>query len=224
MTVDTNKVEGEPASVSVGYPVTVGWTHAAIAVNSSLRLSTQVNLKMHIEMHGPLLIDFRHHAFSWSTPLEIFPVDAVHTGLETEPTSPDAPPYFELPGQDLDGLLWEMGINSFGGARAYWLPPGERYRLTRWPNLTRHKHTMHQMQMMAVLANTYVSVSELATLAGAEESEAQRLINALSLMRILTRTSAAPAAEVVAAAKVVPPTAAATRQSLFSRLRKRLGR
>jgi hypothetical protein len=224
MTVDTNKVEGEPASVSVGYPVTVGWTHAAIAVNSSLRLSAQVNLKMHIEMHGPLLIDFRHHAFSWSTPLEIFPVDAVHTGLETELTSADDPPYFELPGHDLDGLLWEMGINSFGGAAAYWLPPGERYRLTRWPNLTQHRHTMHQMQMMAVLGNTFVSVSELAALTGAEESEAQRLINALSLMRILTRTSAAPAAEVATAAAVATQTAATTRLSLFARLRKRLGR
>jgi hypothetical protein len=218
MTVDASRVAEEPASVSMGFPVTVGWTHAAIAVHSVLRLETPVNVRMHIEMHGPLLIDFRHHAFSWSTPLDIFPVDAVHTGLETEPTSADAPPFFELPGQDLDGLLWEMGINSFGGAAAYWLPPGERYRLTRWPNLTQHRHTMQQMQMMAVLGNTYVSTSELAKLAGVDESEAQRLINALSLMRILTRTSEAPATE------VAPQTAAAKRQSLFGRLLKRLGR
>ena len=218
MTMDVNQVAGEPASVSMGFPVTVGWTHAAMAVHSVLRLNTPIHLRMHVEMHGPLLIDFRHHAFSWSTPLEYFPVDAVHTGLETEPTSADAPPLFELPGQDLDGLLWQMGINSFGGAAAYWLPPGERYRLTRWPNLTQHRHTMPQMQMMAVLGNTYVSTSELATLTGVEESEAQRLINALSLMRILTRTSAAPAAVVAA------PTAATKRQSLFGRLRKRLGR
>jgi hypothetical protein len=218
MTVDANRVAEEPASVSMGFPVTVGWTHAAIAVHSVLRLETPVNVRMHIEMHGPLLIDFRHHAFSWSTPLDIFPVDAVHTGLETEPTSADAPPFFELPGQDLDGLLWEMGINSFGGAAAYWLPPGERYRLTRWPNLTQHRHSMQQMQMMAVLGNTYVSTSELAALAGVDESEAQRLINALSLMRILNRTSEAPATA------VAPQSAAAKRQSLFGRLLKRLGR
>jgi hypothetical protein len=218
MTVETNHIAEEPASVSTGFPVTVGWTHAAMAVYSVLRLNTPVNLKMVIEMHSPLLVDFRHHAFSWSTPLEYFPVDAVHTGLETEPTSPDAPPFFELPGQDLDGLLWEMGINSFGGAAAYWLPPDERYRLTRWPNLTQHRHSMQQMQMMAILGNTFASTSELAALAGVEESEAQRLINALSLMRILSRSSAAPAAE------VATPTAATKRQSLFGRLRKRLGR
>jgi len=218
MTIDVNQVAGEPASVSTGFPVTVGWTHAAMAVYSVLRLNTPVNLKMLIEMHGPLLIDFRHHAFSWSTPLELFPVDAVHTGIETEPTSADAPPYFELPGQDLDGLLWQMGINSFGGGPAYWLPAGERYRLIRWPNLTRHAHDMSQMKMMAVLGNTYVTTAELATLAGVEDADAQRLINALSLMRILSRSAVAEAAP------VAKETAAAKRQSLFARLRKRLGR
>ncbi|HEX4401445.1 MAG TPA: hypothetical protein VHZ98_08975 [Galbitalea sp.] len=218
MTVNANQVAEEPTSVSTGFPVTVGWTQAAMAVYSVLRLNTPVNLKMLIEMHGPLLIDFRHHAFSWSTPLDQFPVDAVHTRLETEPTSADAPPYFELPGQDLDDLLWEMGINSFGGAPAYWLPPDERYKLTRWPNLTRHSHNLRQMRMMAVLGNTYASTAELAELAGVEELEAQRLINALSLMRILSRSS-------VAVAVAVPTqTAAAKRQSLFARLRKRLGR
>ncbi|HEY1530448.1 MAG TPA: hypothetical protein VGF80_06495, partial [Galbitalea sp.] len=205
-------------SVSMGFPVTVGWTHAAIAAYSVLRLNTPVNLTMLIEMHGPLLIDFRHHAFSWSTPLEQFPIDAVHTGLATEPTSDDAPPFFELPGQDLDGLLWEMGINSFGGAPAYWLPANERYKLTRWPNLTRHAHNLSQTKMMAVLGNTYATTDELAALAGVEKADAQRLINALSLMRILSRSAAAPAAP------VVKETAAIKRQSLFGRLRKRLGR
>ena len=198
--------------------MTIGWTQAAMAVSSVLALNTPVNLKMDIEMHGPLLIDFRHHAFSWSTPLEYFPVDAVHTHLETVPTSPDAPPFFELPGQDLDGLLWVMGLNAFGGGAAFWLTPGERYRLTRWPNLTRHSHNMSQVQMIAVLGNAYASTAELAAFAGVEEAEAQRLINALSLMRILSRSSAAPAAT------VAPQTAAAKRQSLFGRLRKRLGR
>jgi hypothetical protein len=225
MTIDVDHAVGEPAPVRVSapptpfdFPVTVGWTQAAIAVSSVLSLNTPVHLKMNIEMHGSLLIDFRHHAFSWSTPLEQFPVDAVHTGLETVPTTPDAPPYFELPGQDLDGLLWEMGINSFGGGAAFWLTPGERYRLTRWPNLTRHSHSMSQVQMIAVLGNAYVSTAELAAFANVPEAEAQRLINALSLMRILSRSAAAPAAE------VAPPTAASKRQSLFGRLRKRLGR
>jgi hypothetical protein len=218
MAIDIDHVAANPAQGAPEYPVTVGWTQAAMAISSVLALNTPVNLRMDIEMHGPLLIDFRHHAFSWSTPLEYFPVDAVHTRLQTVPTSPDAPPYFELPGQDLDGLLWVIGLNAFGGGAAFWLTPGERYRLTRWPNLTRHSHDMNQVKMIAVLGNANASTAELAAFAGVEESETQRLINALSLMGILSRSSATPAAT------VVPQTAAAKRQSLFGRLRKRLGR
>jgi hypothetical protein len=111
-----------------------------------------------------------------------------------------------------------MGINSFGGGAAFWLAPGERYRLTRWPNLTRHSHNMSHVKMIAVLGNANASTAELAAFAGVEESEAQRLINALSLMGIVSRSSEAPAAT------MAPQTAAVKRQSLFGRLRKRLGR
>jgi hypothetical protein len=218
MTMDVQRVAAEPPPPTVDFPVTVGWTPAAMAVQAVLSLSTPVHLRMSIESHGPLLIDFRHHAFSWSTPLEDFPVDAIHTGLQTVPTGADDPPYFELPGQDLDGLLWQMGLNAFGGGPAFWLSPGERYRLTRWPNLTQHSHSLQQVRMIAVLGNAYASTTELAAFADVEVSEAQRLINALSLMRILTRSAAAPAAT------MVPETAEAKRHSLFARLRKRLGR
>ena len=218
MTTDIDQVAETPAQAAPDYPVTLGWTQAVMAVHSVMALNTPVNLRMDIEMHGPLLIDFRHHAFAWSTPLEYFPVDAVHTRLNTEPTSADAPPFFELPGQDLDGLLWQMGLNAFGGDAAFWLSPGERYRLSRWPNLTRHSHNMTHVRMIAVLGNAHATTAELAAFAGVDESEAQRLINALSLMRVLTSSAAAPAAT------MAPQTAAAKRQSLFGRLRKRLGR
>jgi len=216
--MDGTYVAPEPAPQPGSFPVSVGWTQATIAVSSVMVLKTPMNLKMNIEMHGPLLIDFGRHAFSWSTPLENFPLDAVHTGLETIPGGADAPPMFELPGKDLDGLLWQMGINSFDGAPAFWLSPGERYRLTRWPNLTQHSHNMSQVRMIAVLGNAYVSTAELAKYSGVEAAEAQKLVNALSLMRILSRSADAPAAPMVV------ETAAAKRQSLFGRLRKRLGR
>jgi hypothetical protein len=216
--MDGTYVAPEPAPQPGSFPVAVGWTQATIAVSSVMVLKTPMNLKMNIEMHGPLLIDFGRHAFSWSTPLENFPLDAVHTGLETIPGGADAPPMFELPGKDLDGLLWQMGINSFDGAPAFWLSPGERYRLTRWPNLTQHSHNMSQVRMIAVLGNAYVSTAELAKYSGVDEAEAQKLVNALSLMRILSRSAEAPAAPMVA------ETAAAKRRSLFGRLRKRLGR
>ena len=219
MTIDGNYVAGEPAPQQPGkFPVSIGWTQAAIAISSVMVLKTPMNLKMNIEMHGPLLIDFEHHAFSWATPLEHFPADAVHTGLETIAGGPGAPPLFELPGRDLDGLLWQIGLNSFDGAPAFWLSPGERYRLTRWPNLTQHSHDMSQVKMIAVLGNAYVSTEELSKYTGVALVDAQRLVNALSLMRILSRSAEAPATA------VVPETAASKRQSLLGRLRKRLGR
>ena len=218
MTMDGTNVSPEPQPQPGRFPVSVGWTQAAIAISSVMVLKTPMNLKMNIEMHGPLFIDFEHRAFSWSTPLEHFPVDAVHTGLETIAGGPGAPPLFELPGQDIDGLLWQIGLNSFDGKPAFWLSPGERYRLTRWPNLTQHSHDMSQVKMIAVLGNAYVSTEELAKYTGVHLTDAQRLVNALSLMRILSRSAEAPAAV------VVPETAAAKRQSLFGRLRKRLGR
>lgn len=218
MTIDVDRVAAEPPPPTADFPVTVGWTPAAMAVNGVLSLNTPVHLRMSFESHEPLLIDFRHHAFSWSTPLEAFPVDAVHTRLETVATSADDPPYFELPGQDLDGLLWLIGINAFDGRLAFWLSPDDRYRLTRWPNLTQHSHNLQQVRMIAVLGNAYASAAELATFADVDISEANRLINALCLMRILVRSAAAPAAT------MVPQTAQAKRESLFGRLRKRLGR
>jgi hypothetical protein len=218
MTIDVERVAAQPPPQAGDFPVIVGWTQAAMAVQAVLSLSTPVHLKMSIESHEPLLIDFRHHAFSWSTPLEAFPVDAVHTGLQTVPTSAGDPPFFELPGQDLDGLLWVMGLNAFDGRAAFWLSPDDRYRLTRWPNLTRHSHNLSHVRMIAVLGNAYASVAELAAYADVEVSDAQRMINALSLMRILTASAAAPAAT------MVPEAADAKRDGLFARLRKRLGR
>ena len=219
MTTDS-QIDGGTMPDSAVFPIAMGWTQSAIAVNSILQLSIPFFLKMEMESHEPLLIDFRYHAFSWSTPLDQFPVDAIHVGLQTQPSDLSMPPLFELPGQNLDGLLWLMGINSFDGAPASWLEPGGRYKLSRWPNLTQHSHNMRQMHMMAMLGNAHLSASELATMAGVEEQEAQRLINALSLMRILVHDVEVPAPVTV----IDPEPVEAARGGLFSRLRARLGR
>lgn len=217
MTVDSTVNDGS-RTPAPSFPRMVGWSHAAIAVDSVLRFATPLLLRFDFESQGPLIIDFRYHAFTWSTPLDEFPVDAVQIGLATEPLDPQGAPVLDESAQNLDGLLWLMGINAFDGAPAFWLTPDGRYKLTRWPNLTKHSHTMRQMHMMAMLGNTYANASELAAQAGVEEPEAQRLINALSLMRVL-KHSVETAAPVVAE----EPTAE-KRPSLFGRLRARLGR
>jgi len=196
----------------------IGWTTAAIAVHSILQISVPMFLRLQPEGYGPIVIDFRHHAFVWATSLANFPAEPATVHVETEPTSYEEPPIFLLPGSDLDRLLWVMGLNSFQDARAFWLRPGDRYRLLRWPDLAGLDHSVDQMQMIALLGNVALSVDELAQTAGVPLAQAQRLINALSLMGVL---ESAVEARIASLAQDAPATS--THRSLFSRLREKLG-
>lgn len=196
----------------------VGWTSAAIAVHSILQIPQPMFLRLEPAGFGPITIDFRHHAFEWGTSLADFPDEPATVLVETEPTTHDEPPLFALPGADLDTLLWVMGLHSFQDARAFWLRPGDHFRLTRWPDLTGLDHSIDQMRMIAMLGNIALSVEQLAVAADVELAHAQRLVNALSLMGVLESSVEARAA---ANAVVVPR--ASSHRSLFSRLREKLG-
>ena len=198
---------------------TRGWSSAAIAVHSILSISTPMFLRLRVDGHPSLLVDFRHHAYDWATPAEYFPADPASVMVETEPTTDSAPALFLLPGRNLDSLLWMMGLNSFGDVSASWLRPGDRYRLIRWPNLSQLRHTVAQMHMTAMLGNAALTPVELASVAGVPLADAQRLINALSLMGILEATPAAEAPAPLSARAVQ----SAPAHGLFARLRARLG-
>ncbi len=197
-----------------------GWGQVTFAINSILQLSAPMLLRIDVEGHDPLFIDFRHGAFVWATDLNELPVDAGNVTFETEQALEGAPPLFRLPGYSLDLLLWVLGNAAYRGRLAPWLRPGERYRLHQWPNLGQHLHEMTQTQMLAVLGNGYFSPSELAAAAGAPEDEAYNLINALSLLRLL-RVSEEVSAIVIPGASTGEKEKGA---SLFARLRARLGR
>jgi len=196
----------------------VGWTSASIAVHSILQMRLPMFLRLEPAGFGPITIDFRHHAFEWGTSLDDFPDEPATVLVETEPTTHDEPPLFALPGADLDTLLWVMGLHSFQDERAFWLRPGDHYRLTRWPDLRSIDHSMDQMRMIAMLGNIALSAEQLAAAADVEVAHAQRLLNALSLMGVLES-----ALEARAAASVQPEPRASGHRSLFSRLREKLG-
>ena len=195
-----------------------GWTSAAIAVHSILQIPVPMFLRLQPEGYGPIVIDFRHHAFAWGTSLANFPSAPTTVYVETEPTTNEEPPLFLLPGTDLDRLLWVMGLHSFQDARAFWLRPGDSFRLLRWPDLAGLEHTVDQMQMIALLGNVALSVDDLAVTAGVPIAQAQRLINALSLMGVLES-----AVEARIASRAQPAAATSTPRGLFSRLRAKLG-
>ena len=200
-----------------------GWAQVTFAINSILQLSAPMLLRIDVEDHDPLFIDFRHGAFVWATNLNELPVDARNVAFETEMALEGAPPLFRLPGQSLDLLLWVLGNNAFRGTLATWLRPGERYRLSQWPNLGQHLHEMKQTHMLAVLGNGYFSPQELAAATGASEEDAYNLLNALSLLRLLRVSDGVPAL-ILPTAPVDDVVDDAKPLSLFARLRARMGR
>lgn len=199
-------------------PSTSGWTEAAIAVRSIMQIEAPLLLSLQPDGFEPIYVDFRHHAFDWSRPLADFPTTATIVQVETEPVPVNAPPLFELPAQNLDNLLWTIGLNAFDGAPASWLAPGDRYRLRRWPNFTEMDHTVEHLQLTAMLGQAHLSIEELASASQAHYVSATRIINAFSLMNIL---------QIIDAPATPPaprePAAETKVTGLFGRLRKRLG-
>lgn len=218
---------------TVGLP-RFGWTRVAMALRPMWDADEDL-LRVEVAGHEPLVIDVSMNAYWWPTPLEQMPADPEDLRIGREPKGVESPAT-NAPGNDLDGLLWRIGLGSFPGELAWWLQRDDRYRLVRWPNLTMLPHTPDQVRMTSLLGMATMSVDELAERANVEPAEARRLVNAFSLMRILRSESpevsfAPPTFDrTVHAARVAQESAATTpvstpapRTGLFRRLRDRLG-
>lgn len=192
-------------------PTVIGWAGAAVAIHSVRRIPTPVLLRLDVVGFGSLTIDFRHHAYDWVTPLESFPEKPDAVLIETHPTTPDAPAPFELPGHDLDGLLWLIGQHAFPTQPATWLWADDCYRLGRRPNLGELPISLEEVRMTAMLGNAALTPAELAEATGAPLEVAQRLINSYSLMGILRAEQAE-----VAPVAILP---AAPARGILERLR-----
>lgn len=209
-----------PPSPTVGIaahnrPDAPGWSSAATAIHSVRKLDAPVLLYLQVPSFTPLVLDFTHNVYVWDRPVEVLPIEPSHVGVSTQPVRDGDAPICLLPGPNLDTLLWYIGLNSFEGALAWWLPENERYHMARWPNLTELPHSSEQMRMIAMLGNAYLSPRELARVSAASVSSAQRLLNALSLMGILKSSASAP--------EPAPHVELAVRpHGLFHRLRERL--
>jgi hypothetical protein len=209
--VDTSVSTGAP-----GAPFAAGWASAATAVHGIRSFTTPMLLALEPAGLPPIVIDPRHRAFAWSLPISDFPAAPESVSVATQAVTPDAPPAFPLPGRPLDALLWMIGRTAFADEAAPWLVHGDRYRLSRWPNLTDLPHDSDELTMIAVLANGWASVPELAVATGVPRRVAQRLVNALALMDLLRVLEPEPDA--------APPLRPRTeRRGLFARLRDRLG-
>jgi len=191
------------------------WAEVATTLHDALETRSPVVITVVVGPRDMLQIDIARNSFEWETPLAQFPTGATGLAIAVNPAAD-----FSATPQNLDGLLWSLGNNAFGGAPAPWLETGKRVRLSRWPNMPRHMHSMQQMYMLAALGNAYFSASELALASKVPEPMAQDLVNALSLMQLLKYSSEAPPVVIAPAG----PQHRQPQQSLFARLRARLGR
>jgi hypothetical protein len=208
--VDTSVRTGAPSA-----PYAAGWASAATAVHGIRQLAAPMLLALDPAGLPRIVIDLRHRAFDWPLPLDALPSEPESVHVATQPVAADDPAPFTLPGRPLDALLWMIGRDAFTDRPAPWMR-GERFRLSRWPNLTDLPHDADELAMIAVLANGWADVRELAAAVAVPETAAQRLVNALGLMDVLRVLE--PEAE-----HVPRPRVRTERRGLFARLRNRLG-
>jgi hypothetical protein len=185
-------------------------------------MSMPMTLRLDVAGHDVIAIDFAFNAFDWSLPLEEFPEEPATVFVETRLGLPDAPS-FELPGRQLDPLLWSIGFHAFGDDPAPWLVPDYRYRLRRWPALSGINIGLDQVRMIAMLGNAFATAEELSAAAHTRPGQAQRLINGLSVAGLLRRSAGAPAPEAVDQTDLATSSGHPT-TGLFARLRERWGR
>ncbi|MCS0499092.1 DUF2510 domain-containing protein [Protaetiibacter mangrovi] len=217
----TTATKTGPAALPVGSAAgpELGWAGAALTLHSVQSAAVPMVIEIEVAGHPPILIDTRYQVFSWDLDLGYFPAAPASVRVSIDLVEAGGAPAVVLPGKSLDTLLWKIGHAAFPERTAPWLHAGERYRLTRWPNLTTLQPDMDQMRQAAMLSNGAFSVQELAAYAGRSVETTRTLINTLSLLGALSVT----APEVAAATPAIVRTGRDTGGGLFGRLRKRLG-
>jgi len=158
------------------------------------RLEQPVALLLQPQGMPPAVLDLTRHEYVWAVPLTSFPTDPGPVLVATQPITPQTPSPIRGVGDDLDALLWLVGLHAFPGRRAPWLAADEKFRLRRWPYFEALIHTPEQERVIKTLARGFMTVEKAAAGAKVEPAQAQAVVNALSLMTALRRTGHDPVA------------------------------
>ncbi|TXK19662.1 DUF2510 domain-containing protein [Homoserinibacter sp. GY 40078] len=167
----------------------LGWAGAALTLHSVQAARVPMLIELGVSGHPTIRIDARHQAYSWELGLEWFPERPAGVVVSIELVGEHTPPPFALPGESLDALLWKVGRAAFPERLAPWLEEGEAYRLTRWPNWTSLAPETDHIRQTAMLANAHLTVDQLAAMSGRTIETTRTLVNALSLMGVLTASA-----------------------------------
>jgi len=216
----------EEASEPRDRPEAAGWRSVAIAIHSLRQLPTPTLLTIAFaDGPHPLWIDFSTLQYFWELPLAEMPPEPGALTVYSQPIESGEPPYPWVEWRPADPLLWQIGRFAFGTERAPWMRPGERYALQRWPNLTETPHSPEEIRMAATLTNGFLTAEEIGLLSGSDTPNAQRVLNALSLMGAVRTTDSAapaPAGSALPAAVAESPAAPTESGGFLQRLRGRI--
>ncbi len=205
-----------PAATRFGGVPAIGWTRVAMVLRS-LQEESHAIVLVELVGAGQIVIDWARRSYWWTSQPEAFPMSPRIARVRVARGNGSEVPFVqEQPGK-LDALLWYVGRAAFASEQAWWLSEGDSYRVLAWPNFTGVAHEPDDVRMVAMLASTALTTTQLAAVAGVEHEKAERLVNALSLMDLLL---AVPAVE---APPVAAEPAPVKREGLFERLRSRLG-
>lgn len=152
------------------------------------RLEQPVALLLQPQGMPPAVLDLMKHEYVWALPLTQFPADPGQVLVATQPITRDTPSPIRGSGDDLDALLWLIGLHAYPGRRAPWLAADEKFRLRRWPYFEALLHTPEQARVVKTLARGFMTVEKAASASKVDAAETQRVVNALSLMTALRRT------------------------------------
>ncbi|MBI5160848.1 MAG: hypothetical protein HY996_05470 [Micrococcales bacterium] len=206
------------SSAGEGPRYVTGWGNSAVEIHRVGTIPVPVTMRLEVADHPPIVIDFARRTYSATLPFDRYPIHPGSVAITAEAVAPGSPAPFPGIGVQLDGLLWAVGITAFEGSAAPWLRPSDRYRLSRWPNFTELPHTMDYIRMTALLGAGFLSLPELCAGASVSVGQAQRILNALSLMGGLQVVGG-----VEEPTMVLRQDAADQPRGLFGRLRARLG-
>ena len=213
-----DKFVAVPAATRHGGIPATGWARVAMAL-LGLRGESEALLLIDLADDALIVVDWGRKDYWWQGGTGVFPEQPTISKVRVYRGDGARLPFMLEQPSELPALLWLVGIHAFPTSPAWWLGESMAYRLTRWPDFAALAVDPDDVSMTALLSKSALTSHELAAAAGVDLNKAQRLINALSLMRLVRETPpVVHQAPVAVAAPVVE-----SKRGLFSRLRARLG-
>ena len=182
------------------------------------------SLRARIVGHGTLFLCRQARTFCTDFPLSQLQ-DALSQHRFVMTSIPDDQPELRSvigEGRPIDEVLWTIGLATSWERSPERLSQA-RFRLRRWPNLTRLSHRPEHIQLCAVISTRAMTVAEIASATGLPLSDIRHFLHACELCG-LSEECGMDGADLLPVA-AVPATQARSGAlgGLFSRLRQSLG-